>query len=80
MAGRKNNRGERVRGAGPIRTVSLLAWLLAVVLLWGCAGDSPPGQASDGERQAPGATEKLGTPALGREDAPVVLTEHSDYQ
>jgi hypothetical protein len=78
-----DNKGELTRSAGPARAAILLAWLLVGALLYGCAGtggtQSEQPQASDGG-QAGKETAKLGTPALGREDAPVVLTEYSDYQ
>jgi hypothetical protein len=63
---------------------------LAALALAGCGavgGDSGPsggGDAGSSGASGPGNTRgevaKLGTPSLGRADAPVVLTEYSDYQ
>jgi hypothetical protein len=73
---------------------TLVVALLAALVLAGCggAGGDPSSAGGDGgERADPagggeaggeagGETAKLGTPSLGKEDAPVVLTEYSDYQ
>lgn len=77
-----DDRGKRTGGAAPARTVVLLAWLLGVALLCGCAESPPsgPSGAPDGEQRASETAADLGAPALGRKDAPVVLTEYSDYQ
>ena len=69
--------------------ILILAALAAMISI-GCGGSSP----SSAERNAPkkadssgqkaegqGSSEKqLGHPALGSADAPVVMTEFSDYQ
>jgi hypothetical protein len=64
----------------------VLVLALAALALAGC-GDSGPsggGDAGSSGASGPGNTggevAKLGTPSLGRADAPVVLTEYSDYQ
>ena len=66
-------------------TLLILAVLTATYLIGcGSGGSSQP----SAERQAPKATdsserkaaEQLGHPALGSADAPVVMTEFSDYQ
>ncbi len=64
--------------------------LVATLVLFGCGGAeggaSSAGGDGGGEAGSSGAgeagreTAELGTPSLGREDAPVVLTEYSDYQ
>ena len=67
---------------------------LATTILVGCGGSSQPSaerQApraadSSGQRTEPQGSsgqasgERLGHPALGSADAPVVLTEYGDYQ
>ena len=71
----------------------MLATALATALLLagcGAAGDGGPSSSGEGKggadasgdagANAGGETAGLGTPSLGREDAPVVLTEYSDYQ
>ncbi len=72
-----------------LRAVSTLVVALAAALvLAGCgagggssAGDGGGGEAeSSGAGEAGGESAKLGVPSLGREDAPVVMTEFSDYQ
>ena len=69
-------------------TLLILATLAAMVLV-GCAAGSGGSSQSSAERQAPkdtdsserkAAAEQLGHPALGSADAPVVMTEFSDYQ
>ncbi len=60
----------------------MLVLALAALALAGCGaggGDSGPSGAS-GPGNTGGEVAKLGTPSLGRADAPVVLTEYSDYQ
>jgi hypothetical protein len=71
----------------------LLAVLTATVLI-GCAAGSGGSSSPSAERQAPkkadsseqkgegpgSSGEQLGHPALGSADAPVVMTEFSDYQ
>lgn len=57
--------------------------LLAIAAVTLSGGGAPP--ASEGRPQgqgdeAGGQSAGLGTPALGSADAPVVLTEYSDYQ
>ena len=68
---------------------TLVVALLAALVLAGCgagggsttAGNDGAEKAdSSGGGEAGGETAKLGTPSLGKEDAPVVLTEYSDYQ
>jgi hypothetical protein len=69
---------------------TLVIALVAALVLFGCgsaggdassAGGDGGGEAgSSGAGEAGGETAELGTPSLGREDAPVVLTEYSDYQ
>ena len=73
-----------------LRAVSTLVVALAAALvLAGCGaggGGSSVGKGGGGEAGAAGATKaggesaKLDVPSLGREDAPVVMTEFSDYQ
>ena len=78
-----------VRGASTL----LLAALVAMVLV-GCAAGSGGSSSPSAERQAPKEANsseqkgegpgssggQLGHPALGSADAPVVMTEFSDYQ
>ena len=73
----------------PRAVFTLVVALLAALVLAGCggAGGDPSSAGEGGERADPagggeagGETAKLGTPSLGKEDAPVVLTEYSDYQ
>ena len=56
---------------------TLVVALLAALVLAGCGGAGGDPSSAGG---AGGETAELGTPSLGREDAPVVLTEYSDYQ
>jgi len=72
----------------------LILAALAAMVLAGCAAGSGGSSPSSGERQAPKkadsseqkgegqgpSEEQLGHPALGSADAPVVMTEFSDYQ
>jgi uncharacterized protein YceK len=71
----------------------LIAFLATVSYLAGCAstGSRDSSQSSEGQQasRTAGPTEsedeessggRLGHPALGDADAPVVLTEYSDYQ
>jgi hypothetical protein len=77
----------------------LIALLVTVSYLIGCAGTGSGGSSQAPEEQqasrSAGSTEqkaegaessgkasedRLGHPALGSRDAPVVLTEYSDYQ
>jgi protein-disulfide isomerase len=74
-------------------TLLILATLAAMVLV-GCAAGSGGSSQSSAERQAPkeadsseqkaagpgSSGKQLGHPALGSADAPVVMTEFSDYQ
>jgi hypothetical protein len=68
-------------------TLLILAALAATILI-GCAAGSGGSSPSSAERQAPKKAaegpkpsgEQLGHPALGSADAPVVITEFSDYQ
>ena len=82
--------GGRARG---LWTPLVLLALFAALVLAGCGGagsggGSPSASGEDGpkpEKAAAGSggrasKEKLGHPALGSADAPVVLTEYSDYQ
>jgi hypothetical protein len=69
----------------PRAVFTLVVALLAALVLAGCggAGGAHPAGGDGGERSGlcrRGETTELGTPSLGREDAPVVLTEYSDYQ
>jgi hypothetical protein len=73
---------------------TLLLAALTVMILIGCAAGSGESSPPSAERQAqkksvssqqkgegPGSSgEQLGHPALGSADAPVVMTEFSDYQ
>ena len=68
---------------------TLVVALVAALVLSGCGAgggqssagsDGGEGSDSSGGGEAGGETVKLETPSLGREDAPVVLTEYSDYQ
>ena len=68
---------------------TLVVALVATLVFAGCgAGGGSTSAGNDGAEKADssgggeagGKTAKLGTPSLGREDAPVVLTEYSDYQ
>lgn len=69
---------------------TLVVALVTTLILAGCGaagGSSPSGEGNGGEDarssgtgDAGGETANLGTPSLGREDAPVVMTEYSDYQ
>lgn len=68
---------------------TLVLTFAAALVLAGCGGSGsggsqPSGEGEDagssGSGNAGGETAELGTPSLGREDAPVVLTEYSDYQ
>ena len=73
-----------------LRISFVIVLALAALALAGCGavgGDSGPsggGDAGSSGASGPGNTRgevaKLGTPSLGRADAPVVLTEYSDYQ
>ncbi len=81
--------GRQDRGL-PVVLVLVLA-LAAALVLAGCGGGSGDAGSSgeedggrdagpSGSENAGAETAKLGTPSLGRDDAPVVLTEYSDYQ
>ena len=69
---------------------TLVLALAAALVLAGCGAGGGNPQPSEGgnegeDARASGSSEpvetaELGTPSLGREDAPVVLTEYSDYQ
>jgi protein-disulfide isomerase len=79
-----------VRGAVALLILAALAATFSV----GCGAGSGGSSSSSAERQAPektGPSEqegkgsgssggRLGHPALGAADAPVVMTEYSDYQ
>ncbi len=65
--------------------VPLIALLAVAAILLSGGGDGPSQPPQDGGSQASGGgggeeDSKLGTPALGSADAPVVMTEYSDYQ
>ena len=65
--------------------VPLIAVLAVAAILLSAGGDGPPQPAPDDRPRASGdgggkEDPKLGTPALGSADAPVVMTEYSDYQ
>jgi hypothetical protein len=63
--------------------VPLIALLAVAAILLSGGGDGPSQPPQDDRPQASGGGEegsKLGTPALGSADAPVVMTEYSDYQ
>ena len=77
--------------ASTLRAVFTLVVALATALvLAGCgaAGGGASSAGSDGSEkpdssgggEAGGESARLGVPSLGREDAPVVMTEFSDYQ
>jgi hypothetical protein len=76
--------------ATTLRAVFALVVALATALvLAGCGtagGGSSAGEGggeeadSSGGGEAGGESARLGVPSLGREDAPVVMTEFSDYQ
>ena len=83
-----NARDER-RDRGLPAAFTLVLALAAALVLAGCGGSGSGGSQPSGEGEnagssgaenAGGETGELGTPSLGREDAPVVLTEYSDYQ
>ena len=67
---------------------TLVAALAAALVLAGCGGGGGSSAAGNGVGEADasgggkagGETAELGVPSLGREDAPVVMTEYSDYQ
>ena len=68
---------------------TLVVALAAALVLAGCgaagggssAEEDGGGEAdSSGGGESGGETVELGVPSLGREDAPVVMTEYSDYQ
>ena len=74
-----------MRDRTPRAVLTLVVALLAALALAGCgAGGGSSSAGGDGGEKADtaggGETAELGTPSLGREDAPVVLTEYSDYQ
>ena len=73
-----------MRDRRPRAVLTLVVALLAALVIAGCGGGSPSSAGGDGGEKADsaggGETAKLGTPSLGRDDAPVVLTEYSDYQ
>ena len=62
----------------------LIAALSVAAILLSGGGDGASPTAPDGNRQSSNGggmgSAQLGTPALGSKDAPVVLTEYSDYQ
>ena len=62
----------------------LIALLAVAAILLSGGGDGPSQPAPDDRQQGSGdggeEARKLGTPALGSADAPVVMTEYSDYQ
>ena len=64
--------------------VPLIALLAVGAILLSGGGGEPSQPAGDaGSRASGGGSEEspdLGTPALGSADAPVVMTEYSDYQ
>ena len=61
----------------PRAVFTLVVALLGTLVIAGCggAGGGPSPAGGDG-----GESARLGVPSLGREDAPVVMTEFSDYQ
>ena len=65
---------------------ALVVALAAALVLAGCGADgggsASPGKDGGGKAKSSGGGEtvELGVPSLGREDAPVVMTEFSDYQ
>ena len=79
-----------VRGAVALLILAVLAATFAI----GCGAGSGGSSSSSAERQAPEKADstnqkgegsgssggRLGHPALGAADAPVVMTEYSDYQ
>ena len=93
-AGPEDNARDGRWGRGLPVVFTLVLTLAAALVLVGCGsgsgGSQPSGGGNDasearssspsGSESAGGETAELGTPSLGREDAPVVLTEYSDYQ
>jgi hypothetical protein len=83
-----------VRKLAPGAFALLILAALTATFLSGCAAGSGGSSSSSAERQAPkkadsseqkdegpgSSGEQLGHPALGSADAPVVMTEFSDYQ
>ena len=68
---------------------TLVVALAAAFILAGCGATGGGSSAeedggaeadSSGDGEAGGHSAELGVPSLGREDAPVVMTEYSDYQ
>ncbi|HEV2093205.1 MAG TPA: hypothetical protein VGR18_08575 [Rubrobacter sp.] len=59
--------------------IALLA-VAAIVLSGGGNGPSQPAPDDRPRASGNGGDPGLGTPTLGSEDAPVVMTEYSDYQ
>ena len=68
---------------------TLVVALAAALVLAGCgttggssSAEEDGGAEADlsGGGEAGGESAELGVPSLGREDAPVVMTEYSDYQ
>ena len=90
LAGSDHDAKNRMRYPTLRAVFTLAVALAAALVLAGCGaggGSSSAGADGGGGEDEPsggggagGETAELGTPSLGREDAPVVLTEYSDYQ
>jgi len=85
-AGLDDDARNRMRNGG-LRVVFTLVVALVLAGCGGAGGGSPSSGGNGGGEadpagggQAGGESAELGTPSLGREDAPVVMTEYSDYQ
>jgi hypothetical protein len=79
---------DRMRHPAFRAAFTLVVAIAAALVLAGCGagggGSSAGGDSGEadpsGGGESGGESVKLGVPSLGREDAPVVMTEYSDYQ